>query len=221
MATFALVHGGGSSGWDWHLVAPVLQAAGHRVCAVDLPSEDPAAGWDAYVEVVAAAVGEDPPRPLVVVGHSLGGLTAPLVAERLDADLLVLLAGMIPAPGESFGDWWAASGHATTGDEDLFFHDVPAELAEEAATRERGEESAALGQPWPLPAWPDVPTRYALFREDRFFPPEFARRHARGRLGIDADELPGGHYALISRPADVARYLLGLLDAAPPSAAAR
>jgi pimeloyl-ACP methyl ester carboxylesterase len=208
MATFVLLHGGGSSAWDWHLVAPVLRAAGHRTCAVDLPTEDPAAGWDAYVDVVAAAVGERPGRPLVVVGHSLGAFTAPLAADRVRADLLVLLAGMIPDPGETFGQWWTATRHATSGDDDVFYHDVSPALAAEAAARARGERSAALAEPWPLPARPAVPTRVALFLDDRMFPPAFARRHARERLGIVADELPGGHYALISRPADVAAYLL-------------
>lgn len=43
-------------------------------------------------------------RPVAVVGHSLGALTAPLVAEWLGADHLVFLAGIIPEPGRSLQD---------------------------------------------------------------------------------------------------------------------
>lgn len=49
---------------------------------------------------------------LVVVGHSFGGFTAPLVADRLPVDVLVLVAGMIPSPGEAPGDWWESTGYA-------------------------------------------------------------------------------------------------------------
>ncbi len=210
-ATFVLLHGGGSSAWDWHLVAPILHARGQRTVAVDLPVDDPGAGWDDYVDVVADTVGADL-RPLVVVGHSLGGFTAPLVAERLDAELIVLLAGMIPAPGEVFADWWETSGYVGSGAKDVFYQDVEPELVKQAQASARDEVSAALREPWPLEKWPRIATRYALFRDDLMFTPEFARRHARERLGVVPDELPGGHYAMISRPDDVAAYLSGLVD---------
>lgn len=206
MATFVLIHGGGGSAWDWHLVAPRLQAHGHAVVAVDLPVQDPTAGWSEYVDAVAGAVGDR--RDCVVVGHSLGGFTAPLVCDRLDADRLVLLAAMIPAPGELFADWWAATEHRDSGDEDVFYHDVPDSLAVQARRRERDEASRALEQPWPLERWPETPTSYLLCREDRMFPAAWARRHARERLGIEADEMNGGHYVTLSRPQELADRLL-------------
>src|SRR3982751_1716748 len=98
MTTFVLIHGGGSSGWDWHLVEPELRAHGHDVVAPDLPIGDPAAGLPEFADAVVAAIGDR--RDLVVVGHSYGGFTAPLVCARLPVRLLVFLAGMIPAPGE-------------------------------------------------------------------------------------------------------------------------
>lgn len=48
--------------------------------------------------------------------------------------------------------------------------------------------------------WPEVRTKYLLCREDRMFPAEWARRHARERLGIEPDEIDGGHYVTLSRP---------------------
>ena len=206
MSTFALIHGGGGGAWDWHLVVAELRERGHDPVAVDLPTEDTAAGWWDYADKVVEAVG-DRRTSLVVVGNSLGGFTAPLVCARIPADLLVLVAGMIPAPGETFADWWKNVGYEASGYEDVFYHDVPPELAAEAQTRERDEASAALQQPWPLEAWPDVPTKYLLCRDDRMFPAEWARRHARERLGIEPDEMEGGHYVTLSRPTELADRL--------------
>ncbi|HWO69458.1 MAG TPA: alpha/beta hydrolase [Actinomycetota bacterium] len=205
MATVALIHGGGGSAWDWHLVAPALRERGHDAVAVDLPSKDESAGWSEYADTVVRAVGD--PGDLVVVGHSVGGFTAPLVCARLPGQLLVLVAGMIPSPGELFDDWWRNTHYEETGYEDAFYHDVPPRLAAEARRRERQEVSRALREPWPLEAWPDTPTRYLLCRDDRMFPAAWARRHARERLGIEADEIDGGHYITLSRPHELAERL--------------
>jgi pimeloyl-ACP methyl ester carboxylesterase len=206
MATFALIHGGGGSAWDWHLVVPELRERGHDPVAMDLPCEDESAGWSDYVDTVVEAIG-DRPRPLVVVGHSLGGFTAPLIAERVPVDLLVFVAGMVLAPGELFEDWWTNTGYEASGLDDVFFHDVPPELQAEATKHERDENSRALNEPWPLETWPNVPTRYLLCRDDRMFTADWARRHARERLGIEADEMDGGHYISISRPRELAERL--------------
>jgi pimeloyl-ACP methyl ester carboxylesterase len=205
VATFALIHGGGGTSWDWHLVAPELGKHGHDAVAVDLPCEDASAGWWQYADAVVQGVGDR--SELVVVGHSLGGFTAPLVSTRLRVDLLVLVAAMIPLPGEFFADWWTNAGYEAAGYDDVFYHDVPAELAAEARRRERGEESRALQEPWPLAAWPDTPTRYLLCRDDRMLPAAWARRHARARLGIEPDEMDGGHYITLSRPRQLAERL--------------
>jgi pimeloyl-ACP methyl ester carboxylesterase len=205
VSTFALIHGGGGSSWDWHLVSPELRERGHDPVAVDLPSEDESAGWQEYVDTVVEAVGDR--RDLVVVGHSLGGFTAPLVCTRIPVELLVLVAAMIPAPGELFADWWTNTGYEGSREEDVFYHDVPPQLAADARRRERGEDSKALQEPWPLDAWPDVPTRYLLCRDDRMLPAAWARRHARERLGLDADEMDGGHYITLSRPRELAERL--------------
>jgi hypothetical protein len=52
-----------------------------------------------------------------------------------------------------------------------------------------------------------VPTRYLLCRDDRMFTADWARRHARKRLGIEADKMDGGHYVSISRPRELAERL--------------
>lgn len=216
MATFALIHGGGSTAWDWHRVTPLLEDAGHDVVAVDLPIEDPAAGLDDYVRVVVDAVGER--GQVIVVGHSLGGFTAPLVCEAIDAVGLVYLAAMIPLAGESFGEWWTATGH---DQEDIdsdpavsFFAGVPEPLADEARARERGQEGQWLSEPWPGARHPNVVTRAILATEDRFFPAPFMRRQIRDRLGIEPIEVPGGHYVTLTHPDAVAAALLDIADIA-------
>ncbi|MGX9900799.1 esterase/lipase family protein [Arthrobacter sp. SA17] len=72
MAVFVLIHGGGSTAWDWHLVRPLLEASGHDAIAVDLPIEDENAGLEDYIRAVTAAVGDA--QHTIVVGHSLGAL---------------------------------------------------------------------------------------------------------------------------------------------------
>ena len=209
--TFVLIHGAGDSSANWAGVAAELRARGHDVVAPDLPCEEPDAGLADYADAVVEAIGDR--TGLVVVAHSLGGFTAPLVCARVPADLLVLCAGMIPAPGETFTAWWGATGHAIAPGADwndetaLFIHDAPADVAAAALARSRDQADKPLGEPWPLAAWPDVPTRYLLFRDDRCFPAEWARRHARERLGIEADAIDGSHMAYVSRPAEVAARL--------------
>lgn len=207
MAAFALIHGGGGSAWDWHLVVPELERRGHLAVAVDLPCERESAGWWDYADTVAGNDALTGRRDLVVVGHSLGGFTAPLVCVRMPVALVVLLAAMIPRPGELFERWWESSGFEDSGLDDVFYHDVPAALASEARRRERNEDSRALREPWPLDGWPATPTRYVLCRDDRMFTAVWARRHARERLGIEADEMPGGHYVTLSRPGELAERL--------------
>jgi pimeloyl-ACP methyl ester carboxylesterase len=223
MATFVLIHGAGDGGWYWHLVEAELRARGHDVVAPDLPGDDDSAGLDEYADTVVEAVGGR--KELVVVGQSFGAFTAPLVADRLPVDVLVLVAGMIPSPGEAPEDWWENTGYRNavqeqaardgglTGNEDpyvSFYHDVPRPLAEEAMSRERAHPSqTSLDTPWPLDRWPDVPTRSVLCSEDRFFPPDFFRRLVAERLHITPDEIASGHCVALSRPRGLADILEG------------
>ena len=219
MSTYVLIHGAGSDSWYWHLVEPELRARGHDVVAPDLPCEDDSAGLREYTTTVVDALAGHDPSDVVLVAQSLGGFTAPLVCERVPVRLMILVAAMVPQPGELLGDWWEntrweqarreqAERNGTTpiGMDDvqaLFFHDVPADVKAEAMHHERNQSGTPMGERWPLPAWPDVPTRFVLCRDDRFFPADFQRRVARERLGITADEIDGGHLPALSRPKDL------------------
>lgn len=227
MAMFVLIHGGGDVGWYWHLVERDLRRRGHDVVAPDLPCDDDSAGLLEYADAVVDAIGDG--DDVVVVGQSYGGFTASLVAERLRVDALVLVAGMIPAPGEAAADWWDNTGYAQavqeqarrdgglTGKEDpfiAFYHDVPRALAEEAKSKERSESSTAYNSQWLLDAWPAVPTKFVLCTEDRFFPAAFMRRVVSERLGIVPDEIAAGHCVALSRPKELADMLVSYT--APP-----
>jgi hypothetical protein len=225
MATFALIHGAADVGWYWHLVERELRARGHETVAPDLPCEDDAAGLAEYADTVVRAAAHLRGSDLVVVATSFGGFTAPLVASRLQADAIVLVTGMIPAPGEKPEDWpdntglWQAvqdqarRDGGKTGSSDpftVFYHDVPRGLAEQAVAKGGRAQSDTPGRsPWPLSAWPAIPTRFVLCTEDRFFPAGFTRRVAAERLGIVPDEITAGHCVALSRPKELADMLAG------------
>ena len=228
MVGFALVHGAGDVGWYWHLVEAALRAHGHVSVAPDLPADDDDLTLTDYRDAVleAAAAIDPAPEAWVVVGQSFGAFTAPLVAERLDADALVFVAGMIPAVGERPDDWWehvgyvqaateqAARDGGLTGSADpvtSFYHDVPPALAAEALSRGRSHPSPAAGsEPWPLAAWPRATVTSVVCAQDRFLPPGLQRRLARDRLGVEPVEIDGSHCVALSRP----RELADLLEAA-------
>src|SRR5579859_7083941 len=222
MATYVLIPGAGGQAGYWQRLAPLLRARGHDVVAVDLPGADESVGLAEYTDLVVNAIGSR--TELVVVAQSLGGFTGPVVCTRVPVDLLVLLNAMVPAPGETAGDWWANTGQAQARAEEdaragrdpnaafdflaYLFHDVPADIT--AAILAHGEAPEApivFSQPWPLDKWPDVPTRFLQGRDDRFFPLEFQRRVVRERLGIELDEMPGGHLVALSQPAELAARL--------------
>jgi pimeloyl-ACP methyl ester carboxylesterase len=180
MATFVLLPGAASDSWYWHLVVPELRAAGHDVVAVDLPVDDDACGLAEYTAAALGAIGDR--TNLVVVAQSMGAFTAPLIANERPVILIVLVAPMTPAPGESPGEWWANTGQPDAAREqavregrdpdaefdpaEVFLHGVPANIAEESARLVRRQSDTPFAEPWPLDAWPLVPTRFLLCRQD-------------------------------------------------------
>jgi pimeloyl-ACP methyl ester carboxylesterase len=219
MSTFALIHGAGDAGWYWHLVEAELRRRGHDTVAPDLPTEDDAAGLDRYADVVIDAIGRR--RHVAVVGQSFGGYVAPLVAERIGAQVIVLVAGMVPKPGETAEEMFRATEWEPETLDDaseiaVFYHDVPPELAREALTHGRRQSETPGTEPWPLPAWPAIPTRAIIGRHDRFFPPDWLRTVVRDRLGITPDEIDSGHCPALSRPTELAALLDGYVARADP-----
>jgi pimeloyl-ACP methyl ester carboxylesterase len=223
MTTYVLIPGAGGAAWYWHLLVPALRRRGHEAIAVDLPAADPAAGLREYADAVVDAARDR--GDVVVVGQSMGGLTAPLVVDRLPVTEIVLVNAMIPAPGETGGDWWANTGQPEARRENdvregrdpdaefdlrvYFFHDVPPAVTEEGLAGAPDQADRPFGEPWPLPAWPDVPTRVISGRDDRLFPVEFQARIAKERLGLTPSRVPGGHLVALSHPEELAELVVG------------
>lgn len=229
MATFALVHGGWLGAWSWDEVAALLQQAQHHVIAVDLPIDDPTASFETYADEVCRAL-EGCDDDVVVVGHSLGGHTIPLVAARRPVRHLVYLCALLPDIGRSLADqlgtetdmlnpiWldglsepddqlrtaWVDRGIART----LICADCDDATAEAALDRLRPQAAYPNLAPFALAAFPDVACTYVVCNEDQFVGPDWSRRVARERLGAQIVELPGGHSPLLSRPAAVVDVLL-------------
>ena len=160
-----------------------LRERKHEVVAPDLPCDDDSAGLAEYADTVIRAIGNR--RDVIVVTQSAGAFTGVLVCDRIPAKLLVLVAPMIPAPGEAPADYWANTRYEDDAGEHfddtiaLFYQDVPAPLAAEALARGREQSEARMDEPAPFEAWPDVPTRLMLLcRDDRLFPADYVRRVA-------------------------------------------
>lgn len=111
-STFILVHGGWHGAWAWRKIVPLLQAKGHTVVAIDLPSHGAdktppetvtlADYTEKIVETVNAQTG-----PVILVGHSSGGMFISSAAEQLGVDIvskLIYLDAFLPKNGQSLFD---------------------------------------------------------------------------------------------------------------------
>jgi pimeloyl-ACP methyl ester carboxylesterase len=210
-----MIPGAGGGASYWSRVIPLLEQAGHEAVAIDLPGDDPTAGLPEYADLVVAAAHRF--ESVVVVAQSLGGFTAPMAAERLPVQELVLVNAMIPVVGETPGAWWEATGAVEAretaarrggyGDFDVetyFLHDVDTH----GLTDDQHEEAdAVFGTPCAFRSWPER-IRVLAGADDRFFPADFQQRVAKERLGLDVDVRPGGHLIALARPEIVADYLL-------------
>lgn len=194
--------------------------------APDLPCDDPEVGLAVYAKVARDAVyGAD--RDLVVVGHSLGALTAALVATQLAADRLVFVAGIIGEPGMSLQSL-AVTDHdrdiallatdfesaehdrfrfTESGGRRALYHDCPPALVDEACAHLRLQRSLWT-ESLDIDAWPNAQLASVVCRDDRIVNPEWSRRVARERLGVEPIEIDGGHSPMLSRPTELARILL-------------
>lgn len=228
MSTFICVHGAFHGGWCFDLLREELEQRGHRVIAPDLPIEDRSAGCVAYAETVLAAMGDGAGDEAVLVGHSIGGLTIPLVAAARPVRRLVFLCAFLPYPGRSFSD-------GARDDADIFpetpeatwpvtnedgsmswpaervipalYSDCPPDVAVWAASRLRRQWTTPHAEVCPLRELPQVPATYILARHDSAVGVGWARRTAAARLGVTPAELDGGHSLMLSRPAALAALL--------------
>jgi pimeloyl-ACP methyl ester carboxylesterase len=220
MATFGLVHGAWHGGWCWRLLVDELGRRGHVCVTPDLPFDDPSSTWDTVADVLTDALdGVDDP---VLVGHSLGALTLPLIALRRPVKLLVYLcpstpqatptAGAPPAFQESFKAYMAAAEVDELGRDrwnrddaarNMYRHLGPA-LATWASAKLRPD---AVHGAYPLEGPPKFPSLYIYASEDEIFTPESRSWAARHVFGLEPIEIKGGHFPMLEAPVALADLL--------------
>lgn len=195
MAHFIMIHGAWHGGWCFDSLRPALEAAGHTMDAPDLPgmggndaelASATLAGWADFVaDLVRAA-----PQPVILCGHSRGGIVISEVAERVPEQIkaLVYICAMMLPSGMSRADLKAImganplldaiiephpSGHATVVNPHLapavFAHLSPPVLAEAAAARTVAEPNAPRKTALNLTAanYGRVPRHYIECTQDR------------------------------------------------------
>ncbi len=108
MGTFVLVHGGFVGGWCWEKVVPLLEEAGHRVEAPDLPGHGddhtpiPQVSLQGYAERISEVL-DAQPEPVVLVGQSSGGVAISQAAEQRPdkVEMLVYVGAFLLRDGET------------------------------------------------------------------------------------------------------------------------
>jgi pimeloyl-ACP methyl ester carboxylesterase len=224
---FVLVHGAYHGAWCWDPLRKEFDRAGHTSSAVDLPCEDPDAGAERYADEVLASI----PKVaggVVVVGHSLAGLTIPIVAARTRTVMSIYLCALLPVPGLSFdaqhvdfGTGFKPSQRpvarpdgSTTWPErgavEIFYQDCEPRVATDSARKLLPQHWLITQEVTPLREWPACPAAYLFCTDDRAVSPAYSARAARELLHVEALELAGGHSPFLSRPAELAARLQDL-----------
>jgi pimeloyl-ACP methyl ester carboxylesterase len=220
--TLLLVHGAWHTSWAWQPL--IAELSDIDVVTVDLPSSgtDPQALGDltADADVVRAAL-EGIEGPVVVVGHSYGGLpiTEAATAEAGVAHLVYLCAfqldvgdSLVSSLGGEVPPWQEI--HEThvrvTTPEPVFYNGVDPELTEQAVARLHLQSTRALTQPLSRAAWAELPSTYIVCEQDQAIP-VFAQEAMSARAGTVL-RLDSGHSPFLSQPAELAAVLRKVLD---------
>jgi pimeloyl-ACP methyl ester carboxylesterase len=197
MATYSLVHGSMHGGWIWDRLRTELESRGHVVVAPDLPCEDVDADIAAYARCV--------PPANVVVGHSLGGLTIPLV----EADVRVYLCAFVPGVDDSDALLPGFLDGRRRDELGRSYYPDPETAAAEFQYPDGDRELARLLRPQ---ARVDSKERgggraaYIVCTQDAAIDPDWQRRAA-AALGGEIHELDAGHSAMLTHARELADLL--------------
>jgi pimeloyl-ACP methyl ester carboxylesterase len=238
MAIFVLVHGAFHGAWCWVKLVPELERRGHRVVTLDLPGggDDPTpieqVTLDGYVSRVADVVARQP-EPVLLVGHSLGGMTITAAAERVAERIgrLVYLCAFILRDGESLYTLLDPTAPADSvppkgSSWDIVFSPVPTEAAPRifyngcseadiayALARLRPQANAPRLARVSLTAarFGRVPRAYIETTDDQAVSLETQRRMVANTPCAQVRSLATGHSPFFSAPAALADALVSLI----------
>ena len=184
------------------------------------------AGLERYAELVADALA-DRDDDVILVGHSLGGATIPLVPRLRPARHLVFLCSLLPRPGASVDDRFEAEdvfapgyrGNTAVRDDGasywpdpeaatrFLFNRSSAADARWATARLRPQSGAPQREAWPADVVFDLERTSIVCRDDRCIDPGWSRTMSREQLGVEPIELDGDHSPFLARAAELADVL--------------
>jgi pimeloyl-ACP methyl ester carboxylesterase len=211
-----LVHGAFADGSGWMAVATILKRDGFKVSVAQPPEtslEDDVAATSRTIDAMGG--------PVVLVGHSYGGIIITAAGNNQHVKSLVYVAAFQPDTGESLGSLSASKPPASAGptpspDGFLYldlttFHadfcaDLPEPLADFMAHSQVGLAIKAAGAGATTPAWKTKPSYAIVATHDRAINPDLERSMYK-RAGSTVTELPSSHVVYISHPAEVAAVI--------------
>jgi pimeloyl-ACP methyl ester carboxylesterase len=237
MKTFILIHGSWHSAWNWHRVIPLLEQAGHRAIAIDLPGmgrdKTPIAEvrFATTVEKICQLL-DSLDGKVVLVGHSKNGIMISQAAEyRPDKiEMLVYVAAYLIPDGKSQREYSAqdsggvlkpyvtvdmATGSTTLQPEiyrEGLYHDCPAHITELARLLLSAESMESGGALLRLTDanFGRIPRVYIECTEDRAVTP-FIQRKMYTELPCNrVYSLPTSHSPFFSQPQALVDILTGL-----------
>ena len=217
--TVVLVHGAFADGSSWQKVIPLLKKAGLTVVAVQHPLDS--VDNDVAFTTRALDIAEG---PVVLVGHSYGGVVITQAGVHDKVKSLVYIAAHMPDAGQSLSDVAKnyppaagrpfihadSKGYLKVSDEGVFKHfaaDLPRAEQEIVAATQGAFNSAATMQPVTKAAWKNLPSYVLVASNDTIIPPEMQRDRAK-HIRATVVEVPSSHVAMLSHPEAVARLIL-------------
>ena len=213
-----LVHGAFADGSSYAKVIPLLEARGLNVIAVQNPLSSLADDVAATKRAIAIQDG-----PVILVGHSWGGMVISEAGNDPKVAALVYIAALVPEDGQATNDVLKpypptpglsavsadASGYLTltrAGIEDAFVPDLPKDERAVVFATQGPWNSKALSDKVASPAWKNKPSWFIVV-DDRMVPKEFELAIAK-KIGATTTTLTAGHVPMLSKPKEVAAVIL-------------